>query len=177
MSTQRREDRATLSTEDGRGAEWSVSWFARSKDRAGILGKAFPSSAARSLAANRLSSAAALAELPIVIPDKTLWLGIAEQAATNSLRSDRRNEVPVRPSNSHPERQSAFRMGRPFGSPPVGQAAARRPLVQHLSGDLPMPSSAESARLYPTLPRVPAAIGCRTERYDGKGNLHFKHAA
>ncbi len=30
---------------------------------------------------------------------------------------------------------------------------------------------------HPTLPRVPAAIGCRTERYDGKRNLYFQHAA
>ena len=28
-----------------------------------------------------------------------------------------------------------------------------------------------------TLPRVPTAISCRTERYDGKRNLHFQHAA
>jgi hypothetical protein len=30
---------------------------------------------------------------------------------------------------------------------------------------------------HPTLPRVPAAIGCRTERYDGKRDLYFQHAA
>ena len=30
---------------------------------------------------------------------------------------------------------------------------------------------------HPTLPQVPTAIGCRTERYDGKRNLHFQHAA
>ncbi len=33
------------------------------------------------------------------------------------------------------------------------------------------------ARVHPTLPQDPAANGCRAERHDGKGNLHFKHAA
>jgi hypothetical protein len=28
-----------------------------------------------------------------------------------------------------------------------------------------------------TLPRVPSAMSCRTERYDGKRNLYFQHAA
>jgi hypothetical protein len=28
-----------------------------------------------------------------------------------------------------------------------------------------------------TLPRLPTAISCRTERHDGKRNLHFQHAA
>lgn len=34
-----------------------------------------------------------------------------------------------------------------------------------------------SARVHPTLPQDPAANGRRAERHDGKGNLHFKHAA
>jgi hypothetical protein len=34
-----------------------------------------------------------------------------------------------------------------------------------------------SSAPHPTLPRVPTAISCRTERYDGKRNLHFQHAA
>jgi hypothetical protein len=39
----------------------------------------------------------------------------------------------------------------------------------------PLPAAA--SRLHPALPHVPAALSCRTERYDGKGNLHLQHAA
>ena len=60
-------------------------------------------------------------------------------------------------------------------------------LVQHshpLKGStahwsFPSPNSilSGSAHVHPTLPQDPAANGRRAERYDGKGNLHFKHAA
>jgi hypothetical protein len=60
------------------------------------------------------------------------------------------------------------------GSPPLGRAAGSRPL--RLIGYPPIPP-AVFARLHPTLPDVLAASRSRTERYDGKGNLYFKHAA
>jgi hypothetical protein len=41
----------------------------------------------------------------------------------------------------------------------------------------PIFSPSGLTRLHLTLPQVPAAKNCRTERYDGKGNLHLQHAA
>ena len=40
---------------------------------------------------------------------------------------------------------------------------------------IPLPSAIES--LHPALPQFPAAKSSRTERYDGKRDLHFQHAA
>jgi hypothetical protein len=85
---------------------------------------------------------------------------------TNSRRSDRRNQQRVRLVDLYIR----------FGSPPLRQAAARRPLLKSSSGFPPDPSLAVFARLHPALPRVPAAMRCRTERYDGKRDLYFQHA-
>jgi hypothetical protein len=79
------------------------------------------------------------------------------------------------------------------GSPPLGLPAAHSPAVDCLTGSPVNPLPAVFARLHRTLPHVPAVRhvspatktcrrgpqcgGFRTERYDGKGNLHFKHAA
>ncbi len=41
----------------------------------------------------------------------------------------------------------------------------------------PIASPSGLPRLHLTLPLVPTANRCRTERYDGKGNLHLQHAA
>jgi hypothetical protein len=82
-------------------------------------------------------------------------------AARNTLQLDTRNQQPVRSFD--------------LGSPPLGRAAGLRP--PRLIGYPPSLSPAVFARIHPTLPHVSAALGCRTERYDGKGNLYFKHAA
>ena len=88
--------------------------------------------------------------------------------ATNSLQSDHRT-------------LSSFGLFRRLrhGSPPSGPvAAAQLPHQQLLRSSFsPIPSPSGFARLHPTLPHVPAAKGCRTERYDGKGNLYLQHAA
>ena len=86
---------------------------------------------------------------------------------TNSRRSDRRNQQRVRLVDLYIR----------FGSPPLRQAAAGRPLLKSSSDFPPDPSPAVLARLHPALPRVPAAMRRRTERYDGKRDLHFQHAA
>jgi hypothetical protein len=86
---------------------------------------------------------------------------ISAMAAPNTLRQDTRNQQPVRFLCS--------------GSPPTGQAAAHWPFFD--KGYPPIPFPAVFARVHRTLPHVPVAIGCRTERYDGKGNLYLKHAA
>jgi hypothetical protein len=62
-----------------------------------------------------------------------------------------------------------------FAAPGQGlkmQAAPRAP-----SGLSAHPFLCPPPRSHPTLPHVPAAVSCRTERYDGKGNLYLQHAA
>lgn len=90
-----------------------------------------------------------------------------EWVAANSPRSDRRNLQSIR---------LVVLLVR-HGSPPLRQAAKRRPVLKRSSGDSLNSSPAVLARLHPSLPRVPAALHCRTERYDGKRDLHFQHAA
>ena len=79
-------------------------------------------------------------------------------AATNSLRLNCRYQQPV---------------CHCFGSPHLADCAVRpaaRPsFVFH--------SPAVVSRFHRTLPWAPAAVCCRTERYDGKRDLHFQHAA
>jgi hypothetical protein len=83
-------------------------------------------------------------------------------AARNTLRQDHRNQQHVRSFGA--------------GSPPLRQATAQGPYFDRLNGYPPL-SSAGFAPLLRTLPHVPAAFCCRTERYDGKGNLYLQHAA
>ena len=90
-----------------------------------------------------------------------------EWVDTNSPRSGRRNQQRVR----------LVVLVIRFGSPPLRQAARRRPLLKRLSDDSSDPSPAVLARLHPSLPQAPAAMSCRTEGYDGKRDLHFQHAA
>jgi hypothetical protein len=151
MSTQRRDGRSAPTTETGRMSMWHGSRLAFCKDlanRANRLGQAN----AVSLTWDFLASASGqTANLPHVATSSTLQ---------QDSRSDTRNQQTVR--SFCPD------------SPPVRQAAA---LIPFFNADPPTPSPAVFARVHPTLPHVPAAFGCRTERYDGKGNLYFKHAA
>ena len=88
---------------------------------------------------------------------------ISAMATPSTLRQDTRNQQSVRFLCS--------------GSPPIWQAAAHGPFFDRLIGYPPIPFPAVFARVHRTLPHVPVAIGCRTERYDGKGNLYIQHAA
>ena len=89
--------------------------------------------------------------------------------STNSLQSDYRNTRPVRLVSLNI---------RPV-SPPAraGQGAAAATLKFFGSSFPPIPSSSGFARLHPSLPRVPAALRRRSERYDGKRDMYFQHAA
>ena len=95
--------------------------------------------------------------LPAAAGDRTAPPAAPDWAATNSLHLDRRNQQPVCYC---------------FGSPPLAYRAARpadRPsVIFH--------SPAVVSRFHPTLPWAPAAMR-RTERYDGKRDLYFQHAA
>jgi hypothetical protein len=64
-----------------------------------------------------------------------------------------------------------------LGSPPSGQVTSRRPLRQRSPGCLPIHPPAVCSRFHPTLPWAPAGLCRRTERYDGKRDLHIQHAA
>jgi len=127
--------------------------LARCKDCVGNSGIQFPSSPAR--------------ELPAIAAGQTAPpVHRSASAATKSLLSD------------HP-RQSFVRLVSfqlRFGSPPK-QASERRLIRSFFPGVPHMPSFAGSALSHLTLPCVPAALSRRTERYDGKRNLHFQHAA
>jgi len=89
--------------------------------------------------------------------------------STDSLQSDYRNTRLVRlvSLNIRP------------GSPPsrAGHHAAAVTLKFFGSSYPHIPSSSGLARLHLSLPRVPAAIGRRSERYDGKRDMYFQHAA
>jgi len=150
MSTQRRKGRSTPTTETGRRSTRHGSRLALCKYLANR--------------ANRLGQANAVLltwDFPASASGLTAYL--PAQAAPSTLQQDTRNQQPVRSYCP--------------GSPPVRQAAALRPYFDRLIGYPPIPSPAVFARVHPTLPHVPAAFSCRTERYDGKGNLYFKHAA
>lgn len=96
-------------------------------------------------------------------PGFPVWL------ATNSLQSDYRNTQLVR----------LVPLSTRLGSlPPGGSRRAAAVTLQSFgSSTLHIPSSSGLARLHPSLPRVPAVMNSRTERYDGKRDLHFQHAA
>jgi len=124
------------------------------KDRVGSLGIEFPGSQPREVLA--------LAAGRTVPPDANPAV-----AATNSLSSDHRNQQLVR----------LVLFGVRPGSPPSRQAAGRKQLPPFPFGYPTIHSYADRARSHPTLPRIPAAMSCRKERYDGKRDLHFQHAA
>ena len=147
MSTQRREGRSAPTTETGRQSTRHGSRLAQGKDLANRAIRLGQVNAVRPAWVFPASASGQTAHFPA-------------KAAPSTLQHNIRNQQSVRcfcPS-----------------SPPVRQAAAHRP---RFNGCPPIPSPAVVARLHPTLPHVPAAFGCRTERYDGKGNLHFKHTA
>jgi len=175
MSTQRREDRAAPTT-----IRWqerrSHMRLASCADRAGSSENEFPTSQARSFPANVARQTARPVNTapyqtqqlaPQEAPQQQWIAGLPWMTATDSLRSNHLNQQHARP----------IQLDIRFGSSPLRQPAARRPLRQLPSGVPPIPFPAVSARLHRTLPRVPAALCRWTERYDGKRDLHFQHAA
>ena len=95
--------------------------------------------------------------------------GFPVRLATNSLQSDYRNTQLDRlvPLNT--------RLGFP---PPGGSRRAAAVTLKFFgSSSQHILSSSGLARLHPSLPSVPAVMNSRTERYDGKRDLHLQHAA
>ncbi len=94
-------------------------------------------------------------------PEAPAWL------ATNSLRTD------------HPIEQLVEQDGC-CGSPPLcgsGRHATTCTPATLRSSLSHIPFLSGFARLHPTLPQGPAGRSRWTERYDGKRDLHFQHAA
>src|SRR5580692_10048120 len=146
MSTQRREGRSAPTTETGRQSTRHGSRLAQGKDLANRAIRLGQVNAVRRTWVFTASASGQTTYFPV-------------EATPSTLQHDIRNQQSVR----------CFCPG----SPPVRQAAAHRP---RFNGCPPIPSPAVFARFHPTLPHVPAALGCRTERYDGKGNLYLQHA-
>jgi hypothetical protein len=96
----------------------------------------------------------------------TAWL------ATNSLQSDHRTIQFVRlvPRNICPNSRSAPPSERGNRATPGAPATQRSSLPF-----IPFPSGFELP--YPVRPQFPVGSGRWTERYDGKRDLHFQHAA
>jgi hypothetical protein len=154
MSTQRRDIRSAPTTETGRLSMRYGSRLALCKDLAN--------------GANRLGQANAVLPtwvLPAFASVQTA--NVPATAARSTLQEDARSDT---------RKQQPVWSFCP-GSPPVRQATALEAFCDRLIGYPPLPFPAIFARVHLTLPHVPAAISCRTERYDGKGNLYFKHAA
>ena len=167
MSTQRRDGCSDLLTGNGRRSTRRSSRVAFGDDRAHRTEQANADPPRWIFPAHAFNTMVCPALLPVI-------------TAPSTLPQDHRNKQYVRsfcPS-----------------SPPLRQGAAHRPSFNCLIGYPLIFSPAVFARLHPTLPLVPAARPvssatktrrrgpecggrCRTERYDGKGNLHLQHAA
>jgi hypothetical protein len=171
MSTQRRANRATPATTSCRREPRHRRRTTGCKERAEsveLFSSAFSAQFDRAHASGRTAPAGIFPSTFHSI-EKEMSLGILEHSATNSLQTDYRNTQLVRlvPVNNR------------HGSPPAGAGilAAAVTLKSFGSSFPHIPSTSGHARLHPSLPRVPAALSCRTERYDGKRNLYFQHAA
>jgi hypothetical protein len=158
MSTQRRNGRSVPPTDTGRWKLRHGSRLAHDQDRAN---RAHRSGHAKARQANAVPLSW---NFPAYVFQQAVWpvfsLAMAVRAA---LRQDDRNQQRVR--HLCP------------ALPPLRQAAAHRPILDRRTGYPPTHFPAVFALLHSTLPQGPAAFCCRTERYDGKRNLHFQHAA
>jgi len=136
-------------------------WQRRScTERAGAPGPVGPAVIARHACAQATVGTAPLAA--------ALWLPVA-WLATKSLQLDCRFLTIVRFRHQDTRRSSS----------PPGQkscTAAGTPATLW-SSPSHIPSPSGFARLHPALPQIPAGTSRWTERYDGKRDLYFQHAA
>lgn len=152
MSTQRWEDRSILATQAGHRETWS--WqLTDSKKRA--------------CAARHVCTAAEgrTASLLSILWSAMAWL------ATKFLQTDHLIRQLARP------RLRAERRGSPPPSLRCGGSLNRQASPRSSIPHIPDPSG--PARLHPPLPQFPAVhqSGLRVERYDGKRDMYFQHAA
>jgi len=150
MNTQRRDERSTPAAKIRCLLSWALTRLASCKSREGHESPSFPK---RSFPASNLSRTAHQHSPGLAVPD--------------SLPSDHRKLQPI----------WLVQLDNLPGVPLPGPVVGLRPLAERPSGNPPIHFSAVFAPIHRTLPQVPAASGRRTERYDGKGNLYFQHAA
>ena len=152
MSTQRREDRSILATQTGHREIWSWQHTDSTK-------RAW---AARHVCATAEGRTASLLSV--------LWSAMA-WLATKFLQTDHLIRQLARPLLRTERR----------GSPPplvrcgvsLNKQASPRSSIPHI------PDPSGPARFHPPLPQFPAVrhSGLRVERYDGKRDMYFQHAA
>ena len=153
MSTQRREARTTLAAKICRLGMRLGSWLRKRRD--GVEGS------------ENDSPRPSTQNFPAVAASRTVPPEIPDRVTTNSLRSDQRNQQLARLAP----------LDIRLGSPPLGRALSQRSSGRCSPDSTPIHFPAVSSRFHRALPWAPAALSCRTERYDGKRNLHFQHAA
>ena len=165
MSTQKRENRYLPATETRR-LRLRVRWQRLiCTERAGGRGTIVPTPFARYSCAGGSGGTA-----PLLTAFWSLWVRLA----TKFLRADISIGQLVQP---------AFSTERTVSPPPFG---ACRPQIWHgargasvfpRSSHPPIPFPSGPTCLHLTLPQSPAAYKRRAERYDGKRDLYFLHAA
>ena len=160
MSTQKRENR------------WQRQACTK---RAGVWGHPLPAHSARNTRAMASGETAPLLSLFWVIwawfhpIDEDLSLGAPERSATNFLRSDQPTRQLVQPDLEANRRGSP-----PFGT---GSHAAFGTPASLRSSCPPIPFPSGLAPLPLPLPQAPVGYHHRAERYDGKRDMYFLHAA
>lgn len=162
MSTQKREHGITPATTIRRQGSRCRSQLTKSTDRAGVGCFPLPAQIARYVCAAAKGPTAPLVSI--------LWSTLA-WVATKFLHTDHHIGQLVRPVLKADRR----------GSPPLrvqrraalGKQASPRSSIPHI----PYPSGL--AHSHPTLPYAPITRlnGRRAERYDGKRDMYFQHAA
>src|SRR5580658_2044922 len=153
MSTQRRNGRATLAMKIRRMVAWLGSRPFRVGIRASKLEVKFPCLPAQSLTRN--------AERRKAPPERPV------NAATNSLQTDL--------SSLHALKHVGVSLR--LGSPPSEWCAECTSLCRSSLDLSAILFPAVISRFHRAIPWAPAAKRRRTERYDGKRDLYFQHAA
>jgi hypothetical protein len=176
MSTQRREDRPTPATRNIRGVHRYISNPAAVNGPREFRSASRPSGRPErdgytliSTVASDLVPAGGIAAPPVELA--LLYNGIMMPLgvpAAPSLQSDCCNKT---------TRWACSRGNLPWLVAPQGWTPRNRIAVSSSNGSSESICPALPARLHPSLPRVPAALSCRTERQDGKRDLYIQHAA
>jgi hypothetical protein len=180
MSTQKRANRCTPATTTRRPGRWFRRQRLNCTGRRRARGKLFPARYARYGCADAGGVTAALrltfwSMWAYFHPgDEHLSPGAAEWLATKFLQADLQIRQAVRLVFTAERTGSppSFRTGRP-----LHWLAALGAPVSPRSSLPPIPFPSGHSCLHLTLPQAPVAEQRRAERYDGKRDLYFLHAA
>ena len=166
MSTQKRENGVTPATKTCRRGPRCRSQLIKSTDRAGVGCIPLPALIARYVCAAANGQTAPLVSI--------LWSALAWMA-TEFLHSDHHIGQLVRPVLKADRRGSPPPRVRPRAA--LGKQASPRSSIPHI----PYPSGFVSIHRTlphgPSRPQAPNGFSRRAERYDGKRDMYFQHAA